>query len=198
MAIAGDATEEQPPPRPVEPLAGLLDQIGAVGEGGEGGGAVPAAWEAEPQPGACCGRASSKPDVDLGKEVERAGRDPVGGRVAVEVRTGRTLAVDGDRVAEVRVRTARRPHERAAVPDETAGTTYVGGPVVPEDEAKGGDLVDARQQPVDVCQAGFAAREPDDVVDAVGGTPCPEGRRGKRGERGGGEERAVHPITGPR
>src|SRR4029077_2750901 len=139
-----------------------------------------------------------EPDVDLRKEVERAGRDPVGSRVAVETGSRRPLTVERDRVAEVRVGSAGRPRERAAVPDEAPRTAHVGGPVVTEDETECGDLVDAGEQPVDVGPPGIASRDADDVVDAVGGAPWPERRSGERGERRGGEERARHRRRGSR
>src|SRR5262249_47245677 len=157
-AVAGDVTQEQPSPRPVESLAGLLDEIGAVGEGSEGGGAVPAAREMEPEAGPGRRGSGAGPDGDLREEGGRAGRGPVGSRVTVEARPGRSLAVERDRVAEVRIRRAGRPRQRAAVPDEAPRPAHVAGPVVTEDEAERGDLVDAGEQPVDVRPAGVASR----------------------------------------
>src|SRR5262249_56580416 len=125
----------------------------------------PAARHPDDESAATGTATTAEADVDLGKKMEGARRHPLRRRVALEAARRGPRAAEGHLVVEVRVRAARRPVDRPALADEAARAGDVGDAVVAEDEAEGGDLVDAGEEPADVGAIGMPARDADDVVD---------------------------------
>ena len=167
--LAADVAEQEPPAWPRHSLAGFLDGEHVRLETLADGSALPPARQLEDEARArsCPLGARAELDVDLREEVTRAGRDPRRVGMAVEARSaGRTMPVDEDRVLEVGIRTAGRPRQRAARPDEPARALDVGRAAIAEDEAEALDLVDAGEAPADARPRRIVARYAHDVVDA--------------------------------
>ena len=98
--MPGDAAEQEPAARAVEPLRRLFDRERVVCEPARRRGNAPAPRqpEDEPRPRLRRDGAGAESHVDLREEVEGARRDPVALGVAVEVRAGRPAVIDGHRV----------------------------------------------------------------------------------------------------